>query len=187
MIRLSNISKRFGEKEVLCNVSLTLDRGITCLMGSSGAGKTTLLRILTGLEKPDGGEIENIPPRIAVMFQEDRLSETLTVRSNLRLALGKRYGKEKAEQMLASLLLPDVMDERVSALSGGMKRRVSLARALLFDAELLILDEPFKGLDEETKRSVMDVIRDHCKGKTALIVTHDESEARYLGARIIRL
>lgn len=187
MIRLSDISKRFDEKQVLSGVSLQLDRGITCLMGASGAGKTTLLRILTGLETPDSGSISGLPQRIAMAFQEDRLTEGMTVRGNLKLALGKRYQSSEVENMLCKLQLPAVLSQPVSALSGGMKRRVALCRALLFDAELLILDEPFKGLDEDTKHAVMDVIKAYCQGKTALIVTHDESEARYLGAKIIRL
>ena len=187
MIRFTDIYKRFDEKAVLSGVSLELDKGITCLMGASGAGKTTLLRILTGLETPDSGRIQNVPSRMAVMFQEDRLTQSLTVRGNLRLALGRQYDKEKTQRLLNALLLPNVMDEQVSTLSGGMKRRVALCRALLFDADLLVLDEPFKGLDEETKRTVMDVIKAHCADRTALIVTHDEDEAAYLGARVVRL
>lgn len=187
MIKLSNISKRFGEKEVLRDVSLSLRRGITCLMGASGAGKTTLLRILTGLEMPDAGAVEGLPRRIAMVFQEDRLTENLTVRGNLKLALGKRWNEEKAQALLDALQLPDVLPLSVSALSGGMKRRVALCRALLYDAELLVLDEPFKGLDEDTRRAAMDVLKTHCEGRTALVVTHDEDEAAYLEASVVRL
>lgn len=186
MVKLTHINKRFDENEVLRDVSLTVPTGITCLMGASGAGKTTLLRILTGLEMPDSGAVEGLPRRIAMLFQEDRLTESLTVRGNLKLALGKRYDETKAGQMLASLLLPDILPQTVSALSGGMKRRVALCRALLFDAELIVLDEPFKGLDEDTKAAAMDVLKGYA-ARQVLIVTHDEDEARYLGARVVRL
>lgn len=186
MITLSRISKRFDDKDVLHDVSLQLSPGITCLMGASGVGKTTLLRILTGLEMPDSGAVEDLPRRIAMVFQEDRLTETLTVRGNLKLSLGKRYDEKKAAQMLESLLLPDILPQTVSALSGGMKRRVALCRALLFDAELIVLDEPFKGLDEDTKRAAMDVLKGYAN-RHVLIVTHDEDEARYLGARVVKL
>ena len=187
MIKLSHISKRFDDKIVLQDVSLGLSKGITCLMGASGAGKTTLLRILTGLEMPDIGAVEGLPRRIAMVFQEDRLTESLTVRGNLKLALGKRWDEEKAQQLLDALQLPGALSQNVSALSGGMKRRVALCRALLFDADLLVLDEPFKGLDEDTRCVAMDVLKAHCAGKTALVVTHDEDEATYLQAHVVRL
>lgn len=186
MVKLTHILKRFDEKIVLNDVSLSISQGVTCLMGASGAGKTTLLRILTGLEMPDSGAVEGLPRRISMVFQEDRLTENLTVRGNLKLALGQRYNEKKAAQMLESLLLPDILPQTVSALSGGMKRRVALCRALLFDAELIVLDEPFKGLDEDTKRAAMDVLQEY-QDRHILLVTHDEDEARYLGARVVKL
>ena len=186
MVKLSHIHKRFDDKIVLSDVTLVVPPGVTCLMGASGAGKTTLLRILAGLETPDAGNISGVPRRIAMVFQEDRLTEHLTVRGNLKLALGKRYDEAQAEQMLTALLLPGVLSQAVSALSGGMKRRVALCRALLFDAELIVLDEPFKGLDEDTKRAAMDMLKGYAK-RQVLLVTHDEEEARYLGASIVRI
>lgn len=187
MMKLLHISKRFDEKTVLDDFSLDLQPGLTCLMGASGAGKTTLLRILLGLETPDSGAAEGLPQRVAVMFQEDRLEETMTVRANLHLSLGKRYDEALAQELLGKLLLSDVLSQRVSALSGGMKRRVALCRALMFDAPLVVLDEPFKGLDDATKKAAMEAVRAHCAGRTALIVTHDEDEAAYLGARVVRM
>ena len=186
MITLSHISKRFEEKEVLRDVSLQLPPGITCLMGASGIGKTTLLRILTGLESPDSGEIGGVPRRIAMLFQEDRLTESLTVRGNLRLALGKRYDEAAAARMLDALQLPGILSQTVSSLSGGMKRRVALCRALLFDADLIVLDEPFKGLDEDTKAAAMGAVRNYAN-RPVLVVTHDEDEARYLKACVVKL
>ena len=187
MIKLSHISKRFDDKIVLQDVSLALQKGITCLMGASGAGKTTLLRILTGLEMPDAGAVEGLPRRIAMVFQEDRLTESLTVRGNLKLALGKRWDEEKARQLLDALQLPGALSQNVSALSGGMKRRVALCRALLFDAELLVLDEPFTGLDGESREKCLAAIRQRMGDRPVLLVTHDEGDAHGLDARIIRL
>ena len=187
MVRMQHISKRFAEKQVLTDFSRGIPTGITCLMGASGAGKTTLLRVLLGLEKPDAGRVENMSARAAVVFQEDRLQDSMTVRGNLKLSLGKHYDEKAAAALLDDLLLADVLNEPVSALSGGMKRRVALCRALLYNAELLVLDEPFKGLDENTRQTVMDVVRRHAQGKKVLLVTHDEAEGRYLGARMVTM
>ena len=187
MIRINQISKRFGEKQVLKDFSMDIPQGVTCLMGTSGAGKTTLLRILLGLETPDHGTIDQLPRRIAVVFQEDRLTESMTVRSNLKLSLGRSYHEKEAESLLSELQLPGVLSQRVADLSGGMKRRVALCRALMYDAELLVLDEPFKGLDEATRRAAMDAVLYRADGKSILLVTHDEEEGRYMGANIVHL
>ena len=187
MIRLIDISKSYDGKPVLSHVNLTLEPGITCLMGVSGRGKTTLLRILLGLETPDGGQVEGRPDRVAVQFQEDRLVESLTVGRNLKLALGRDYNAEKAEACLAALGLPDSQRLHVSVLSGGMKRRVALARALLYPAELLVLDEPFQGLDADTRQAALAAVRQAAKGRTALIVTHEAQDCRQLSARLITL
>lgn len=187
MIRLNDIGKAFDGKDVLSHVSLELTPGVTCLMGVSGRGKTTLLRILLGLEAPDTGTVENRPDRVAVQFQEDRLAEALTVGRNLKLALGKAYDFAAAERCLSALGMPDCQRMPVSALSGGMKRRVSLARALLYPAELLVLDEPFQGLDEDTRGRAIKAVREAAAGRTALVVTHDPRDCGLLGGRLITL
>ena len=160
---------------------------VTCLMGPSGCGKTTLLRILTGLEAPDCGEITGVPTRIAMVFQEDRLVDSLTVRANLRLALGAGYDPADAQALLNELDLPDALRRTVGELSGGMKRRVALARALLYDVPLLVLDEPFKGLDETTARQCMDALARRAAGRAVLLVTHDAQEGDYLHARTLQM
>ncbi|MBQ7455825.1 MAG: ABC transporter ATP-binding protein [Clostridia bacterium] len=187
MTSLRHIEKSFGGKAVLRDVSLDIPAGVTCLMGVSGSGKTTLLRILLGLETPDGGAVENRPARMAVLFQEDRLVEPLTVRANLRLALGEAFDAAKAEACLVSLGLTGALGLTVSTLSGGMKRRVALCRALLCDAPLLVLDEPFKGLDEENRLRAIDAVRADSLRRPALVVTHDARECDLLGGRVIRL
>ena len=186
-ITLSNICKAYDERRVLHGVTLDIPQGVTCLMGPSGCGKTTLLRILTGLEAPDRGEITGVPARIAMVFQEDRLVDSLTVRANLRLALGAGYAPAAAQALLNELDLPDALRRTVGELSGGMKRRVALARALLWDAPLLVLDEPFKGLDEATARQCMDALARRAAGRAVLLVTHDAQEGDYLHARTLQM
>jgi len=187
MIILKDVCKAFGEKQVLQGLSLRIPEGVTCLTGASGLGKTTLLRLLLGLETPDSGQITGLPPRIAVQFQEDRLVESLTVGANLRLALGRAYAADRAERLLAALGLPGCLRLSVSTLSGGMKRRVSLARALLYDAPLLVLDEPFQGLDADTRRLAIAAVRHAARGRTALVVTHEPGDAALLGGELVRL
>lgn len=184
-IHISHLSKAFGEKAVLSDFSATLKAGgAYALMGASGVGKTTLLRILLSLESKDSGEITGLPSRIAAVFQEERLIPTLSAVDNLRFAL-KDVALEKIEATLSSLGLADSLNAPVSTLSGGMRRRVSLARALLFDAPFLLFDEPFKGLDEETRLVAIEAVKAERRGRTLLFVTHDKEEAALLDAEIL--
>ncbi len=185
MIRVENLNKSFENKPVLQNLTLTVGEGVTCLMGPSGSGKTTLLRILLGLETAESGSVQGMPEKTAVLFQEDRLVENITVRGNLRLALGKAYAEETAQKCLTVLGIGHTLGEQVRMLSGGMRRRAALARALLYDAPLMILDEPFKGLDEDSRRQTMDIVRADAIRRPVLMVTHDRTEAEYLGAKLL--
>ena len=187
MIEMKKICKSYDGKPVLTDVSLALPPGITCLMGVSGRGKTTLLRVLLCLEAPDSGTVEDRPARVAVQFQEDRLVESLTVDRNLRLALGRDYDEKAAEECLARLGLANIRRLTVATLSGGMKRRVSLARALLRPAPLLVLDEPFQGLDADTRLLAIDAVRAYAAGRTALVVTHERQDCERLGGRAVTL
>lgn len=187
-IQFVKVTKAFGSNKVIEDLDLTIQDGkFTVLVGASGCGKTTLLRILTGLEAPDCGEITGVPARIAMVFQEDRLVDSLTVRANLRLALGAGYDPADAQALLNELDLPDALRRTVGELSGGMKRRVALARALLYDVPLLVLDEPFKGLDETTARQCMDALARRAAGRAVLLVTHDAQEGDYLHARTLQM
>ena len=184
-IVLSHINKSFGEKAVLSDLSLTLEGGKSyALMGQSGIGKTTLLRILLSLESKDSGEISGLPDRIATVFQEERLIPPLSAIDNLRFVLGDEK-KEEIQALLTELGLGESLSAPVSTLSGGMRRRVSLARALLFDSPLLLLDEPFKGLDEETRLSAISAVKAYKGERTLLFVTHDKNEAALLEAEIL--
>lgn len=187
MIEMTHIAKSFDGKAVLTDFSLTIAEGVTCLMAPSGRGKTTLLRILLGLETPDAGQIAGTPDRVAVLFQEDRLMDSLTVGMNLKLALGRAYDAAKAEACLAQLGMQGSLRLTVSTLSGGMKRRVALARALLYPAPLLVLDEPFQGLDEETRRLAIRAVKQSAQGRAALVVTHDPEDVALLGGRLVHL
>ena len=186
MIELKNLNKAFGEKQVLKNLNWTIPEGSTSvIMGPSGGGKTTLLRILLGLEHADSGTVSGLEgKRLSAVFQEDRLCENVSAVSNLRL-VNPALSRKSAESMLAKLGLGDALRQPVRELSGGMKRRVAIARALCTEYDVLLADEPFKGLDEETKRRTMEFFSESVQGKTVIIVTHDPSEAEILEGRIL--
>ena len=186
-IVLRALSKTFDDKRVLSKLEMTVPGDkITCLMGASGAGKTTLLRILLGLERADSGEICGLPPRVLCLFQEDRLAEDFSVISNIRLGAPHMSASE-IETHLSELLLAGEGKRPVRLLSGGMKRRVALCRAVCAPSDLLLLDEPFKGLDEQAARAAADYLIRHRMGRTVLVVTHEREDAIRLGAEILYL
>lgn len=188
-IELRNLSKSFDGRAVLSGLNHRFADGrITCIVGPSGCGKTTLLNLLLGLTMPASGEILGLPQgRIAAVFQEDRLIEHLSALSNIRIVLKHGYPKEKILDALNAVGLEDAALQPVRELSGGMKRRVALVRALLAESDLVLMDEPFKGLDASTRETVIRFARPLLAGRTALIVTHDPAEAQMLGAEIFEL
>ena len=187
-LKIQGISKRFGDREVLRNVTAAFPAGsVTCLLGPSGFGKTTLLRIIAGLEKPDAGRIDGVPAQIGFVFQEDRLCEDFSAVSNVRLVTGKSMPKEEIIRHLTEIGLGDSLDKPVREYSGGMKRRAAIVRAVCYPADLLILDEPFKGLDEKLRLEVIGYIRKHTAGKTVICVTHDPDDAERLGGKNIEM
>ena len=187
-IVIENLTKSYGDKLALPPFSCTLETGeITCLLGQSGCGKTTLLRLLLGLEAPTGGTVTGLPDRISAVFQEDRLCPGFSAVMNVSLPLGRQVPRERIVALLTELGLGDALTKPVRELSGGMQRRVAIARSLLYPADLFLMDEPFKGLDEDTRRIAMDVVLSRTKDKTLLVVTHDPEEAAYLGGRVIRM
>ena len=186
-VRILNLTKAFGDKRVLSDFSLTVPAGTRiALMAPSGAGKTTLLRILLGLERADGGRVEGVPARVSVVFQEDRLCPWLSVAENIRLTAPRAKDGEIAH-VLSSLDLAGEENTPAAELSGGMARRAAIARALVFDGEMLILDEPFRGLDEDTRARTAACIFEMAEGKTLLLITHDEREAALLCAHITHI
>ena len=165
MITLRGITHRFGDELVLDDLDLDLDEGrFVALTGPNGSGKTTLARILLGLTVPDAGEIHGIDRRRrAAVFQEDRLCEQLSAVRNVRLVL---HRSTPADAVVAELRRVGLDDESLTKpvrdLSGGQRRRVAIVRALLADHDLVVLDEPFKGLDPDGKVQVMTWVRERC-------------------------
>ena len=188
-IEICHLKKAYGEHVIFSNLTMELKKGaVTCLMAPSGAGKTTLLRILAGLEQADGGKIGGLEAlRKSMVFQEPRLAEELTAAANIQLSVRRRmFGKEKRSsrhlvEEMEELGLSGCENQAVSELSGGMRQRVAVLRAMRMDADFLLLDEPFRGLDAGTKKKTMNYIRRKGKEKTMLLVTHDLEEAEAMG------
>lgn len=177
MLEAIRLSKAFEGKQVLRDFSAKLEKGRKyCLMGASGSGKTTLVNILLGLIKPDSGTVRRAPDlKMSVVFQEDRLLEQMTAGANV--ALVSKASADEIDRLLIRLGIPEEsLPQPVSTYSGGMKRRAALARALLADYDVLFLDEPYKGLDEETRRAVIQIVQEYTKDKTVLLITHDKTE-----------
>lgn len=188
-VEIKNIQKSFGEKQVLRGFNLTLeDDNIYCLMGPSGMGKTTLLRIIMGREQADDGTISGIKNgEISAMFQEDRLCMTLSAVENVALVTNSKESRKTLATELTDILPENCLNQPMMQLSGGMKRRVALARAMHYPSKMVILDEPFTGLDRETKMEVIDYLLQMRRGRIMLIATHGVDDAALLGAKVIRL
>jgi len=188
-IQLVNLTKKFNDKTVLDNVTLKFAEGrISCLMGPSGQGKTTIANLIMGLIKPDSGIISGCKGKtIAAVFQEDRLIEHWDAEKNIRLVCDKAVDSQQIRQELNKVGISDYKGKAVCDFSGGMRRRVALVRALMANSDLVILDEPFKGLDEVMKRKVIEYVRDKAKGKTVIVITHDRMDAELLEADLITL
>ena len=186
---ISNVSKAFGEHQVLKDLSVTFsDDHIYCLMGPSGMGKTTLLRIIMELETKDEGMIEGVSVKdISVMFQENRLCEVLTPVENVALVCDKHIPREAVRAKLEKILPKECLSQPVSELSGGMKRRVALARAMAYPGSFIIMDEPFTGLDVNTKKEVINYILNERNNRIMLISTHSEEDVLLRAAYKVRL
>jgi NitT/TauT family transport system permease protein len=168
-IRISGLCKSFDGQIVLSGVSAEFARGgVYYLRQPSGSGKTTLLRLMAGLLKPDAGSVR-APDAVSMLFQEDRLCEQYSAVKNVELVCGDR---KQAAEALERLLDADVLDRPCGTLSGGMKRRVALARAMEADSEAVLLDEPFTGMDAETRARAEEYIFSRADGRTLIIATH---------------
>lgn len=189
LVKVERISKSFGTEVVLSKVSFSLTDGAAyCLMGPSGAGKTTLLRILMGLETADEGRILGTAgKRTAAVFQEDRLLEGFTVIENIRFVTGNRFSSPELGSIVKRLLPEDSLQKPVYEFSGGMRRRAAILRAILAPSDFVVMDEPFTGLDRDTKLSAIALIKEYCAGKLLLISSHAEEDAKSLDAKILRL
>ena len=186
MLRLENISVSFGEKRVLRGFSFDFEKGrLYAVTGGSGVGKTTLLNVICGLVTPDGGRVvkdENL--RIRAVFQDDRLLPWRTVLQNAVLRDGD---EEDAKELLNALGLGAELGSYPDSLSGGMRRRTAIARALCARPGLLLLDEPSNGLDAEIKKKTAELIRERMRGGTVITATHDPDLVEGLADEIIEL
>lgn len=179
-IEFENVSKKFGKEEVLKNFNYSFEDGKTSfLMGPSGIGKSTIIRIILGLEKDYSGQVKGLEKRkISAVFQDDSLCKNLSVFLNIKIVSDNISQKEIVKN-ISEMGLEDLANKRVRELSGGQKRRVAILRALSVDFDTLVMDEPFKGLDSENKKKVMDIVIEASKGKSLIIVSHDIGEYRY--------
>jgi NitT/TauT family transport system ATP-binding protein len=194
-IKITDLSKGFGKLTIFDRFNLTLESGSRhCLFGPSGCGKTTLLNLIAGLEFKDGGMIEGVnQKKTAYVFQEERLIPWLTVRENINFVVdGKGIGTTDEAHLEAILDLVELtafQNHYPSELSGGMKQRVSLARAFAYNGEILVLDEPFKGLHHDLKLRLMDYVLKYWELERPHLIftTHDVEEAVYLSTDIFVL
>lgn len=187
-LKITHLYKSFGEHKVINNLSFTAqDKGIYCLMGASGIGKTTLLRIIMGLEKMDSGTVEGADIKdISAVFQENRLCEELTPIENIALVCKKDKSYKEIKDSLRKILPQECLTQPVNELSGGMKRRVAIARAMVYGKLVIIMDEPFTGLDTDTKKTVINYILEEKRDRIVIISTHGEEDAKLLGANKVR-
>ncbi len=186
MLSIKNISFSYNDKKIITDFSLNINKGDKiCFFGESGCGKTTLLRLISGLEKPqEGSIIYNECYNFSIVFQENLLLPFKNIIDNITL-----FGasEENAIQNLKALGLRDVLHKMPDELSGGMQRRVALARALSNDFNILILDEPFNGLDDENIENSTKHILSISQDRPIILVSHSVKEAELLGTKIIRL
>lgn len=186
MIVLKDLTLSCGGETVIFRQDMMIEDGERiALMGPSGSGKTTLLRYLAGLLVPESGTGTGIPARVSCVFQEPRLLPWRTGRENVNLVLGDRRSTlPRAEEWLAAVGLGGEGDKYPAQLSGGMQQRVNIARALAADGELLLLDEPFRGLDEARREEIIALVAERAQGKSLVLATHDRTEALALKCRI---
>ena len=191
MIEIRNIKKMYGGKTVIEDLSLSIPNGARiALTAPSGCGKTTLLHVIAGLTKADGGSVSGFSQNdICMLFQEVRLFPRFTALENVMAVLkgSRKERKENAMQWLKKVeLTEEDADKLPDALSGGQQQRVALARALAAQCPIVLLDEPFKGLDSETKEQIYTLANRFLEDKTLILVTHDPEDAGALGCEVLR-
>lgn len=189
MLEFQNVIFSYGKKKVLSDLSFRLEKGeILAIMGESGCGKSTVLNLIAGLRKPQSGSIICHTDRISYAFQEPRLFPWLTVEENIRAVLPSTENADAVIQnALRAVELEDAASLLPDQLSGGMKSRVSLARALAYHGELFLLDEPFAALNEELRQRLTEKLKLYFKenGISAILVTHQTADAESLADRMI--
>ena len=182
MIHFDGVCLSYGDKAVLKAMDMHIPAGAhIALTGPSGCGKTTVLALAAGLRRPDAGTVTVNARRVACAFQEHRLLPWRTAAENVNLVLGDTAATMAwARHWLALVGMAEGAELLPAELSGGMRQRVNLARALAFGGDLLLLDEPLKELDPHRRDSVLTLLRDHAFGRTVLLATHDRQETEAL-------
>src|SRR5215471_16914192 len=210
-IRLEHVSKSFGEngnaKKVIDDLSLTVNEGaVFALLGKSGTGKSVTLKLIIGLLEPDAGEIDlagtkitgatrdellEVRKQVGFLFQDAALFDSLTLKENLAFPVRRHTDKKESEigqivkQKLSEVGLGNDLEKKPSDLSGGMRKRAGLARALVLDPKIVLVDEPSSGLDRITAGEIYELLEGlKQQGKTLVIVTHDASGVRKFADRL---
>lgn len=185
MIEIKELTKSYGSHIVLDHLNYEIQDGQKVyITGPSGCGKTTFLNILMGLESYEGIITGLQDKRMSAVFQEDRLCENLSASRNIRLPLGKLTSTQKnteterIQKDMADIGLSGCMDMTVNQMSGGMKRRVSILRALHAHSDIIFFDEPLRGLDTDNRAFTLKKIQEYIQGKTVFWVTHDEQDKK---------
>lgn len=190
MLKIINLSKSYNGHSVFNNLNIDFDENkINVITGTSGCGKTTLLRIISGLSEQDGGETEGFKDKkISFAFQEDRLLKDLNPVKNISLVLdrGVRENEIKENLLCVGLTTAD-LSKPCASFSGGMARRAAVVRAVMYPSGIILLDEPFKGLDENTKQSVIEYFSEKINGRTVIAVTHDLEDFKDFDIKLIRM
>ncbi len=191
MLTLNQLSFSYTkEKPILRNLDLKVKRGeLLAVMGPSGCGKSTLMLLLAGLLRPTGGALHSEAQKISFVFQEPRLFPQCTVEQNVAAVLSEAPKDGEIERILAAVGLSDAKALYPHELSGGMRMRASLARALAYGGDLFLLDEPFAALDEARRDELADFLRAHFKERkiTAVLVSHDREISERFADRILEL
>ena len=197
ILETKDLTKFYNQVPVLSHLNLRFEDTVpNCLMSPSGSGKTTLLRLIMGLEQPDGGSIsitgyhgedQGNAVRFSAVFQEDRLCELFSPMENVMMVTKKSLAAQEIRRQLVRLLPEECLDRPVCTLSGGMKRRAAICRALLAPSHVLLMDEPFTGLDEDNRRLAIEYIKEMVNDRLLILTTHQEEDVELLLGRLIRL
>lgn len=181
MIEINNLSKSYGQKKIFENISFSVDEGtFNIFTGRSGIGKTVLMRCIAGLEEPDSGTVSGIEEKkLSYVFQENRLIPQISVLDNLLCFCDD---KTRAVNLLEKTGLKDELGKRANTLSGGMKRRLAVVRALLYGGDIFFLDEPFRETDAETTQIMRNLVKRETSGKTVFMITHELNDIDFFDA-----
>lgn len=170
MLNIKNLSYKYGKNLVIDDLSYEFECGkVTAILGESGIGKTTLLNLISDLIHAPNGTVNTDLSKISYVFQEPRLFDWMSTLENVSTV----SDDDTAKKLLSELGLADSLLKYPQELSGGMKQRVSIARALAYNPDLVLLDEPFKGLDPDMRREISELVFKYLKNKTVIMVTHD--------------